>query len=694
MRAITALLLLTTGCAWISDKELSGRLDADGDGVDSVRFGGADCDDDDATVHPDAAELCNERDDNCDGQTDEGAGTTWFLDADADGYGDTANALTACTQPAGAAAVDGDCDEGDAAIHPGGEDILCDGIDQDCDGLEDDAAGYPWYGDGDGDGYGDPDDVIYACTLPEGAVNNADDCNDAVAAITGPETWYIDEDGDGYGATETTTACTLPDGYADDSTDCDDGAADVHPDAPDACGDTIDQNCDGDDRTCRYTGSLPTTSAEVSYKPSTGAAIIAGSTAAAGDLNGDGTLDVVVGAPYASNGPSANAGQVWVDFSPPRTAAVTLGASGQQVVLGAGATHYLGAGLAIGDMDGDGQADLALGGYGEIVTAGGRVDLLYGPLSGGTLDLKASAADATHSGTSTSQEGYNLALLPDSHGDAVIIAGAPGTSRLILLRNPRSGAFDWRDSLIGDSGSQLGRSVQDVGDTDGDGLHEVGVGARKHIDADSTGSTEVGAAWVINIDDLPAEEDRAIADFKDDRVTGVVALTQFGNTVAPAGDLNGDGHDDVLVAEPNYEPSPSAGKLGRVWIFYGPWEKGTASTRSTTTLYGSIGGGNIGWDMSGVGDADEDGHGDLAIGEPVATGGEGAVHLLYGPFSGTLDLSTTSHATFVGAGPTDYLGNAVEAKGDITGDGVPDLLVGATGADTRGGVYLFPLQPL
>ncbi|MCB9677617.1 MAG: putative metal-binding motif-containing protein [Alphaproteobacteria bacterium] len=122
--------------------------DADGDGygdaADSTSAPTAspgyvadatDCDDADPLVHPGADERCNDADDDCDGQTDEGIDQTWYVDADGDGYGGEA-ASGDCEAPPDAAAVDGDCDDGDPAVSPAATEIWYDGIDQDCDGND------------------------------------------------------------------------------------------------------------------------------------------------------------------------------------------------------------------------------------------------------------------------------------------------------------------------------------------------------------------------------------------------------------------------------------------------------------------------------------------------------------------------------------------------------------------------------
>jgi MYXO-CTERM domain-containing protein len=103
---------------------------------------GADCDDARASSNPIATEYCNGYDDDCDGVVDEGSAadaSTWYLDADGDGYGIPGSTTRACSLPAGYSAVATDCDDGRAADHPGATET-CDGRDNDCDGLVDEGC--------------------------------------------------------------------------------------------------------------------------------------------------------------------------------------------------------------------------------------------------------------------------------------------------------------------------------------------------------------------------------------------------------------------------------------------------------------------------------------------------------------------------------------------------------------------------
>jgi large repetitive protein len=98
-----------------------------------------DCNDSDASVHPGSIEVCDGKDNNCDGQVDEIGDVIFFEDADSDGWGNLSATVKACSAPAGYEAQGGDCDDGDETVYPGAMEI-CDGKDNNCDGQVDEGC--------------------------------------------------------------------------------------------------------------------------------------------------------------------------------------------------------------------------------------------------------------------------------------------------------------------------------------------------------------------------------------------------------------------------------------------------------------------------------------------------------------------------------------------------------------------------
>ena len=284
----------STVTTWYDDDDVDGFGDpATGTDACAAPAGStdvaADCDDTDPAIHPDATEVCDAIDNDCDGLTDDddssldlGTVTTWYDDADADGFGDPDDASDSCAAPTGSAEIADDCDDTDPTIHPDATEV-CDEIDNDCDHLTDDddlsldpGTRTTWYDDADVDGFGDPDTGSDSCAAPAGSTDDGADCDDADAAVnpSGTEScngdddncdgvvdesganassWYADNDGDGYGAGGALLACSAPARYVASSSDCDDSTSARNPGRSEVCGNGIDDDCSGSDATCPLT---------------------------------------------------------------------------------------------------------------------------------------------------------------------------------------------------------------------------------------------------------------------------------------------------------------------------------------------------------------------------------------------------------------------------------------------------------
>ncbi|MEL6341971.1 MAG: putative metal-binding motif-containing protein [Myxococcota bacterium] len=234
--------------------------DADGfgDGAASVEacaapdghvIDGTDCDDADTTSFPGGVEVCDEADNDCNGDVDEGVTLTWYQDIDGDNFGVGDITTEACTLPSGYAAQAGDCDDRDVTYHPDAvEDDCTDPNDYNCDGSV-------MYADVDADGWAacqdcddsrddvNPDQTEICNEIDDDCDDNIDDADDDVDLTTGAD-FYADTDRDGFGdAASTTRSCAVPSGYSADDTDCDDARSDVNPDRTEICND-IDDDCD------------------------------------------------------------------------------------------------------------------------------------------------------------------------------------------------------------------------------------------------------------------------------------------------------------------------------------------------------------------------------------------------------------------------------------------------------------------
>lgn len=308
-------------------------VDADADGFTEDE----DCDDSDANVHPGATEICDGVDQNCDGHIDNNPsdGVSFYEDLDGDGFGNPASGAEFCDDPGDRVTDFSDCDDTDAAIHPGSAEV-CNGLDDDCNGVADDGAtdAQTWYEDADGDGFGDPDVSQSACSPGTGWVLDDQDCEPAEASAY-PDSHEIETPRDGI------------------DTNCD---------GDDDC---IDLNCDAwPDLVFPAFNADGSTSAETRvfwgengvFDTSTHLALEAGGATevAVEDLDDDGYLDILQF--HLSSGGSAYA-NAWIYHG----SAAGFSDSDRTNLEGESAKTG-----CIGDFDGGGSPDIVLASVGKI----------------------------------------------------------------------------------------------------------------------------------------------------------------------------------------------------------------------------------------------------------------------------------------------------------------------------------------
>ena len=511
-------------------------------------------------------DLTDDTDDPCDE-------VAWYDDADEDGYGDPATEFMACEGEADQVRDGTDCDDSLPDVNPGELEVCNDGLDNDCDGA------------------------APACR-PEG-----------VTPLIDHATVLVDtEEGEAYG----TSVALVHDTDGD-------GRADILVGRP-----LDDRYRPGNGWVGLYTdvSDLSTATPRSFFRlrldnENLGAALVG-----PGDLDGDGDGDLVLAAPRVADGGSEDVGAVFLLTSPVPEGFVDLSAEPGVMLRGSGRKDQAGRTLAApGDLDGDGNAEVAVGAPQPTGDKSGRVYLIPGNATAGSLEGR--ALTEIEGGSMDQRVGEILGAVGDLDGDGVgeIVVGggsrSGATTTLWWFASPEEGVVSVADAdatLAGGIQVSLQQGVVDgAGDVNQDGYDDLWVGAPAIADLED----DDGAVHLF----YGPLDDGWSLDSADGTLNGTEARQHVGTTVSGAGDLDNDGVPDLITAS-----SPMTGG-DQIMIVYGGIE-GTIDAPDAT-MTGETGVRRTGQAIDAGLDVDGDGIPDAIIGAP-GFGGFGRAYLFLG----------------------------------------------------------------
>ena len=384
------------------------------------------------------------------------------------------------------------------------------------------------------------------------------------------------------------------------------------------------------------------------------------SVSSAGDVNGDGYDDIIIGAPY-NDGIAANAGRAYIYYG-----GLNVNTIADITLSGESAMNYFGYSVSsAGDVNGDGYSDVIIGAYAYSNT--GRAYIYYGGAGMNNI------ADVIMTGDSAGiYFGISVSDAGDVNGDGYcdVIVGADSygsnyTGKAYIFYGGASMNNNADVTLKGEiSHSHFGNSVSDAGDLNGDGYGDVIVGAYEY-------NTFTGRAYVFfGGTDMDNSADLTF--------TGESANLYFGVSVSSAGDVNGDGYADIIIGAPPYNSYS-----GKALIYFGGINM---NNTADVLLTGPAANYQFGVSVSSAGDVNGDGYGDVIIGANSYSGYTGKAFIFYG---GTA-MNSTADFTVTGETANSYFGTSAASAGDVNGDGYTDVIVGAFGySSNTGKAYLY-----
>lgn len=383
--------------------------------------------------------------------------------------------------------------------------------------------------------------------------------------------------------------------------------------------------------------------------------------ASAGDVNGDGFEDVIVGDSAYSNGETAEgAAFVYLGSAsgPAMTPSWTVESNQESAWLG---NSVAGA----GDVNGDGYGDVIVGAwhYGNGEMFEGRAYVYHGSPAG----LSTTPAWTTESDNGGAEFGYAVAGAGDVNGDgyADVIVGCyrceddvlqDGEGWALVYHGSSSGLSTTAAVILQPNvaDERFGGAVAGAGDVNGDGYADVIVGAHRHHNPENN----EGGAFVY-LGSSSGVASTAVWSAETDQMGA-----QFGISVGGGGDVNGDGYSDVIVGSPYFSGDQAA--EGRVFVYYG---SASGPTGTPWTAESNQGGSAFGWSVGSAGDVNGDGFADVIVG--ANTFGNGRTFVYHGSATGLPPAANWTELTEGDA----FFGVAVAGAGDVNGDGFAEVII-------------------